>query len=75
MGDAILIVPHLINQMLSRGLHLETPLECLKEFYPATWRIPDIPLQVFGCIAFVCNYDPNQTKFAPRAHPFFLGYP
>ncbi|TYK01384.1 Cysteine-rich RLK (RECEPTOR-like protein kinase) 8 [Cucumis melo var. makuwa] len=33
-GDVILTVAHLINRMPSRILHLQTPLECLKESYP-----------------------------------------
>ncbi|KAA0049796.1 Copia protein [Cucumis melo var. makuwa] len=35
-GDAILIATHLINRMPSSILHLQTPLECLKESYPST---------------------------------------
>ncbi|KAA0061289.1 hypothetical protein E5676_scaffold39G00350 [Cucumis melo var. makuwa] len=35
-GDAILTAAHLINRMSSRILHLQTPLECLKESYPST---------------------------------------
>ncbi|KAA0057264.1 Retrovirus-related Pol polyprotein from transposon TNT 1-94 [Cucumis melo var. makuwa] len=33
-GDAILTATHLINRMPSRILHLQTPLDCLKESYP-----------------------------------------
>ncbi|TYK05164.1 ABC transporter C family member 2-like [Cucumis melo var. makuwa] len=31
--------------MSSRVLHPQTPLECLKEFHPNTWLIPDIPFR------------------------------
>ncbi|KAA0049856.1 Beta-galactosidase [Cucumis melo var. makuwa] len=36
LGDAILTAAHLINRMPSRILHLQTPLDCLKESYPST---------------------------------------
>ncbi|KAA0048527.1 transportin-3 isoform X1 [Cucumis melo var. makuwa] len=35
-GDAILTAAHLINRMPSRILHLQTPLDCLKESCPST---------------------------------------
>ncbi|TYK14988.1 conserved oligomeric Golgi complex subunit 3 [Cucumis melo var. makuwa] len=37
---------HLIKRMPSRVLHLQTPLECLKESDPSTRLISDVPLQV-----------------------------
>ncbi|KAL0560758.1 hypothetical protein IC582_001171 [Cucumis melo] len=60
-GDAILIAIHLINRMPSRILHLQTPLECLKESYPSTRLVSEVPL---------------RTKFTPRAQVcVFVGYP
>ncbi|KAA0040720.1 Retrovirus-related Pol polyprotein from transposon TNT 1-94 [Cucumis melo var. makuwa] len=47
-GDAILTVAHLINRMTSRILHLQTPLECLKESYPSIRLVLEVPLRVFG---------------------------
>ncbi|KAA0039571.1 Copia protein [Cucumis melo var. makuwa] len=35
-GNVILTAAHLINRLPSRILHLQTPLECLKESYPST---------------------------------------
>ncbi|KAA0042922.1 Cysteine-rich RLK (receptor-like protein kinase) 8 [Cucumis melo var. makuwa] len=58
---------HLINRMPSRILHLQTPLECLKESYPSTRLVLKVPLRVFGCTAYVHSFGPNQTKFTPRA--------
>ncbi|KAA0054133.1 Cysteine-rich RLK (RECEPTOR-like protein kinase) 8 [Cucumis melo var. makuwa] len=66
-GDAILTAAHLINRILSRILHLQTPLECLKESYPSTDLVSEVPLRVFGCTAYVHSFGPNQTKFTPRA--------
>ncbi|KAL4032338.1 hypothetical protein IC575_005409 [Cucumis melo] len=62
--------------MSSRILYLQTPLECLKESYPSTRLILEVPLRVFGCIAYVHNFGPKQTKFNPRAQAcVFVGYP
>ncbi|TYK08009.1 Retrovirus-related Pol polyprotein from transposon TNT 1-94 [Cucumis melo var. makuwa] len=75
-GDAILTVAHLINRIPSRILHLQTPLDCLKESYPSTRLVSEVPLRVFGCIAYVHNFDLNQTKFTLRAQAcVFIGYP
>ncbi|TYK24437.1 reverse transcriptase [Cucumis melo var. makuwa] len=75
-GDAILTVVHLINRMSSRILHLQTLLDCLKKSYPSTRPVSEVPLRVFGCTAYVHNFDPNQTKFTPRAQAcVFVGYP
>ncbi|KAA0050819.1 Beta-galactosidase [Cucumis melo var. makuwa] len=75
-GDAILTAAHLINRMSSRILHLQTPLDCLKKSYPSTRLVSEVPLRVFGCTAYVHNFDPNQTKFTPRAQAcVFVGYP
>ena len=57
-------------------LHLQTPLDCLKESYPSTRLVSEVPLRVFGCTAYVHNFGPNQTKFTPRAQAcVFVGYP
>ncbi|KAA0067760.1 Beta-galactosidase [Cucumis melo var. makuwa] len=66
-GDAILTAAHLINKMSSHILHLQIPLDCLKESYPSTRLVPEVPLCVFGCTAYVHNFGPYQTKFTPRA--------
>ncbi|KAL0553456.1 hypothetical protein IC582_007351 [Cucumis melo] len=75
-GDAILTATHLINRMPSRILHLQTPLEFLKESYPSTRLVIEVPLRVFGCTAYVHSFGPNQTKFIPWAQAcVFVGYP
>lgn len=67
-GD-VLTVTYLINMMPSHVLHLQTPLECLKDSYPFGLYLSHfyVPLRVFGCIAYVHNHRPNSTKFIPRA--------
>ncbi|TYK08627.1 reverse transcriptase [Cucumis melo var. makuwa] len=73
--DAILTAAHLINRTPSRILHLQPCLECLKESYPSTRLVSEVPLRVFGCTAYVHNFGPNQTKFTPRAQAcVFVGY-
>ena len=75
-GDAIFTAAHLINRMPSRILHLQTPLDFLKESYPLTRHVSEVPLRVFGCTVYVHNFGPNQTKFTPRAQACVLvGYP
>ncbi|KAA0050393.1 Cysteine-rich RLK (RECEPTOR-like protein kinase) 8 [Cucumis melo var. makuwa] len=74
-GDAILTTDHLINRMPSRILHLQTPLECLKESYPSTRLVLEVPLRVFGCTAYVHSFGPNQTKFTSRAQAYVLDIP
>ncbi|KAL0561520.1 hypothetical protein IC582_001950 [Cucumis melo] len=62
--------------MSSCILHLQTPLDCLKESYPYTRLVSEVPLRVFGCTAYVHNFGPNQIKFTPRAQAcVFVGYP
>ncbi|KAA0037910.1 Beta-galactosidase [Cucumis melo var. makuwa] len=75
-GDTILTAAYLINRMPSRILHIQTPLDCLKEFYPFTRLISEVLLRVSRCTTYVHNFDPNQTKFNPRAQAcVFVGYP
>ncbi|KAA0042075.1 Cysteine-rich RLK (RECEPTOR-like protein kinase) 8 [Cucumis melo var. makuwa] len=75
-GDAILTAAHLINRMSSCILHLQTPLDCLKESYPYTRLVSEVPLRVFWCTAYVHNFGPNQIKFTPRTQAcVFVGYP
>ncbi|KAA0041009.1 reverse transcriptase [Cucumis melo var. makuwa] len=75
-GDAMLTAAHLINRMSSRILHLQTSLECLKESYPSTRLVTEVPLRVFGCTVYVHSFCHNQTKFTPRAQAcVFVGYP
>ena len=60
--------------MPSRALHLQTPLDCLKELHPATCLTYEVPLSVFGCTAYVHSFGPKQIKFTHRA-PACVGYP
>ncbi|TYJ97386.1 Beta-galactosidase [Cucumis melo var. makuwa] len=46
-GDAILTAAHLINKMPSHILHLQIPLDCLKESYPSTRLVPERSYKYF----------------------------
>ena len=42
---------------------------CLKESYPSTRLVSEVPLRVFDCTAYVHNVGPNQIKCV------YVGYP
>ncbi|TYJ97057.1 Beta-galactosidase [Cucumis melo var. makuwa] len=75
-GDAILTAAHLINRMPSRILHLQTPLECLKESYPSTRHVSKVTKftpRAQACV-FV-GYPPHQRGykcFHPPSRKYFV---
>ncbi|KAJ9675533.1 hypothetical protein PVL29_024456 [Vitis rotundifolia] len=75
-GEAILTATYLINRMPSRVLTFQSPRQLLLKKFPHTRAASsDLPLKVFGCMAFVHVYPQNRSKFAPRANKcIFLGY-
>ena len=51
------------------------PSKLFKEHYPFYCLTSKIPLQVFGCIAFVRKMGPLSSKPKPRAEKCaFIGY-
>ena len=74
-GQAVLTTSYLINRMPTRVLKYNTPLNCFKRFFPLSRIYSDLPLKVFGCIAFVHVPNNTQTKLDPRAEKcVFIGY-
>ncbi|KAL9420128.1 hypothetical protein AB3S75_037830 [Citrus x aurantiifolia] len=74
-GEAILTATYLINRMPSRVLNFQPPLTVFKKFFPMTRLTSDLPLKVFGCVAFVHIHNHNRDKLDPRAVKcVFLGY-
>ena len=74
-GDAILTAAYLINRMPTRVLKHITPLQCLKSFFPESRINSDLPLKIFGCIAYVHIPKRSQSKLDPRAEKcVFVGY-
>ncbi|KAA0059996.1 putative tRNA pseudouridine synthase [Cucumis melo var. makuwa] len=65
-GDAILTATHLINRIPSRILHLQTPLDWLKESYPSTRLVSEAcvfvgyPLHQRG---YKCFHPPSRKYF------------
>ena len=75
--DGVLTTAYLINIMSSQVLHLQTPFECLKEFYPTTRLIPEAPLCVCVRVPYLhSSRGLNHTEFVPRVQSCaFVGYP
>ncbi|KAA0051254.1 Cysteine-rich RLK (RECEPTOR-like protein kinase) 8 [Cucumis melo var. makuwa] len=65
-GDAILTATHLINRMPSRILHLQTPLDCLKEFYPSTRLVSEVPLRMLVCLLDIPYTNADINVFTRR---------
>ena len=73
-GD-VLTTSYLINRMPSKVLQYITPLESLKFFFPESRINSDLPLKIFGCIAYVHTPKKSQSKLDPRAEKcVFVGY-
>ena len=74
--EAVLTASYLINRMPTRALRYSTPLDCLKKKKIPLSRIySDLPLKVFGCIAFVHIPNHTRSKLDPRAEKcVFIGY-
>ena len=61
--------------MPTKVLKNQTPLQCLKDCFPGTRLHSDIPLKVFGCIAYVHIPSQFRSKLDPSAIKcVFLGY-
>ena len=74
-GEAILIATYLINRMPTRVLKFQTPFQLFKNSFPTSRVSTDLPLKIFGCIAFVHVHNQNRGKLEPRAKKcVFVGY-
>lgn len=65
---------YFINHVSSTSIEFQTPLQVVttKMISPV---IPELPLYVFGCVAFVHLHKHQQSKLNPRAlHCVFVGY-
>ena len=51
--------------MSSRILNFQTPLKMFKECFPKSQLISDLPLKVFGCVAFVHVHNHSHSKLDP----------
>ena len=74
-GDAVLTASYLITRMPSMVLQHSTPLECLNFFFLESRINSDLPLKIFGCIAYVHTPMKSRSKLDPRAEKcVFVGY-
>ncbi|KAL0539854.1 hypothetical protein IC582_024075 [Cucumis melo] len=74
-GDAILTAAHLINRMPSRILHLQTPLECLKESYPSTHLVSETKFTPRAKACMFVGYPSHQRGykcFHPPSRKYFV---
>ncbi|KAK8936721.1 hypothetical protein KSP39_PZI012567 [Platanthera zijinensis] len=70
-GYAVLLACYLINRIPSTTLHGKTPFSIL---YPGKEPF-SLPLQIFGCTAFVHAPSATRDKLSPRSTKcIFLGY-
>ncbi|CAA7399347.1 unnamed protein product [Spirodela intermedia] len=74
-GEAILTATHLINQLPTRVLQFESPLDILSSCYPHIKLRINLILKPFGCVAYVHNQDQAKGNIDPRALKcIFVGY-
>ena len=72
----MLTAAYLINRLPTRTLNFKTPIQVFTKNFPNSRLITNIPLKIFGCVAFVHNFNPQKSKFDPKAHRcIFVGYP
>ncbi|KAJ9535774.1 hypothetical protein OSB04_un001074 [Centaurea solstitialis] len=73
-GEAAATATYLINRVPSSSIDFQTPLQALTTTVVAP-IVPELPLRVFGCIAFVHLYKHQRSKLNPRAlRCVFVGY-
>jgi hypothetical protein len=72
--DVILIAAYLINQMPSKVLQFQTPLQFLSKTH-SLHTLLQIPPKVFSCVYYVHIHKQHRSKLDPRAQKcIFLGY-
>ena len=73
-GHALTSAAYLINSVPSNTIDFRTPSQALIEAIVALVG-PNLPLHVFGCVAFVHLHKRQHNKLTPRAlRCAFLGY-
>ena len=73
-GEALTFVTYLINRVPSSTIALKTPSETLIEGVVSS-ATPNLPLYVFGCVAFIYLLKHQRNKLQPRAlRCVFIGY-
>ena len=66
---------HLINRLLSQTLDLQSPLGVIEIFFPEVRLKTELPVKIFGCVAYVHNPVLKKNKWSTKAVKcVFLGY-
>ncbi|XP_021901240.1 uncharacterized protein LOC110817136 [Carica papaya] len=74
-GEALLTVTYLINKMSYRILQFQTHYELLSQFFSNSHILNFLPLEVFGCSAYIHVHSHLRGKLDPRAFKcIFVGY-
>ena len=66
-GDVILTASYLINKMLTTVFAIYHSLKCLKKVFPKSRINSELPLKIFGCIAYVHIMKWLRSKLDLRA--------
>ena len=74
-SETVLTAIHLINRLPSEALAFKSPKDLFLHHYPHVQLGPELPLHVFGCVAFIHQSQPGISKLEPRAlKTAFVGY-
>ena len=74
-SEIVLTAIYLINRLPSEALASKTPEDLFLHHYPHVQLGPELPLHVFGCVAFIHQSQPGISKLEPRAlKTVFVGY-
>ena len=74
-SETVLTAIHLINCLPSEALAFKSPNDLFLHHYPHVQLGPELPLHVFGCVAFIHQSQPGISKLEPRAlKTAFVGY-
>ena len=66
-GFAIMTSVHLINQLPSQTLDLQSPIGVLENFFPAVQLKTRLSVKIFGCVAYVHNPVHRKNKWSTKA--------
>ena len=74
-SETILTAIYLINLLPYEALEFKSPKDLFLHHYPHVQLGPELPLHVFGCVAFIHQSQPGISKLEPRAlKTSFVGY-
>ena len=66
-SEALLTAVYLVNRLPFKILSFKSPKDVFLHHYPKVQRGPELPLHIFGCVAYVHQSQPSVGKWSPRA--------